>query len=131
MIKIWIEKALEYLEHTLSPIPQEINEIDWKEQLSPNNKKLCRHLSAFANQPGGGFLVFGIEDKTAELVGITQQEAELIMQKLSSLCRNSVFPVVSLDHTIEKYKNVPLLFIHIKESAVKPISLSEKSLEDS
>ena len=131
MIKIWIEKALEYLEHTLSPIPQEINEIDWKEQLSPNNKKLCRHLSAFANHPGGGFLVFGIEDKTAKLIGITQQEAELIMQKLSSLCRNSVFPVVSLDHTIEKYRDIPLLFVHIKESAVKPISLSEKSLEDS
>jgi hypothetical protein len=39
MIKTWINKALEYLEHSLEPIPQEINEIDWKEKLSPDNKK--------------------------------------------------------------------------------------------
>ena len=41
MIKNWIQKAIEYLEHSLNPIPQEINEIDWKEGLSPNNRKLC------------------------------------------------------------------------------------------
>ena len=75
MIKNWIQKAIEYLEHSLTPIPQEINEIDWKEELSPNNKKLSRHLAAFANQPGGGFLVFGIKDETAELIGITQEQA--------------------------------------------------------
>jgi Predicted transcriptional regulator containing an HTH domain and an uncharacterized domain shared with the mammalian protein Schlafen len=131
MIKSWIEKAIEYLEHSLTPIPQEINEIDWKEELSPNNKKLCRHLSAFANHPGGGFLVFGIKDDTAKLIGITQEQAETIMQKLSSLCRDSVFPVVSLDHAVEEYKGIPLLFVHIKESAIKPISLNAKSIEDS
>jgi hypothetical protein len=31
MIKNWTKKAIEYLEHSLIPIPQEINEIDWKE----------------------------------------------------------------------------------------------------
>ena len=131
MIKNWIQKAIEYLEYSLTPIPHEINEIDWKEELSPNNRKLCKHLSAFANHPGGGFLVFGIKDETAELIGVTQEQAELIMQKLSNLCRDSVFPVVSLDHTIEEYKGVPLLFVYIKESAIKPISLNAKSIEDS
>ena len=130
MIKNWIRKAIEYLEHSLTPIPQEINEIDWKEGLSPNNRKSCQHLSAFANHPGGGFLVFGIKDKTAELIGVTQEQAELIMQKLSNLCRDSVFPVVGLDHTIEEYKGTPLLFVYIKESAIKPISLNTKSIED-
>lgn len=131
MIKNWIAKAIEYLEHTLTPVPQEINEIDWKEGLSPDNKKLCRHLSAFANHPGGGFLVFGVEDATGALIGVTQVQAELIMQKLSNLCRDSLFPLVNLDHAIEEYKGVPLLFVHIKENAVKPVSLNAKSIEDS
>jgi predicted HTH transcriptional regulator len=131
MIKNWIEKATEYLEHSLTPIPQEINELDWKGELSPNNKKLCKHLSAFANHPGGGFLVFGVEDKTGELIGVNQEQAEFIMQKLSSLCRDSLYPVVRLDHSVEEYKGVPLLFVYIKESAVKPISVNEKSIEDS
>ena len=131
MVKKWIEKAIEYLEHSLTPIPQEINEIDWKEELSPNNKKLSKHLSAFANHPGGGFLVFGIKNETAQPLGVTQEQVESIMQKLSSLCRDTVFPVVSLDHAVEEYKGVPLLFVYIRESAVKPISLSAKSIEDS
>lgn len=131
MIKDWIEKAIKYLEYSLEPIPQEINELDWKERLSPNNKSLCRHLSAFANHPGGGFLVFGIEDNTGKPIGVTKEQAELIMQKLSSLCRDSIHPVVSLDHSIELFKNTPLLFVYIKESAVKPISISAKSIEDS
>jgi predicted HTH transcriptional regulator len=130
MIKKWISKAIEYLDHSLHPVPQEVNEIDWKEQLSPDNKKLCRHLSAFANHPGGGFLVFGVEDTTGSLVGVTKEQAEMVMQKLSNLCRDSVVPVVNLDHAIEEYNGVPLLFVHIKESAVKPVSTS-KSIEDS
>ncbi len=130
MIKTWINKALEYLEHSLEPIPQEINEIDWKEKLSPDNKKLCRHLSAFANHPGGGFLVFGIEDATAKLVGITKDASEQIVQKLSNLCQDAVTPTVSLDHAIETYNGIPLLFIYIKESAIKPVSINPRSIED-
>lgn len=33
-MKTWINRAIEYLKHSLEPIPQEINEIDWKEKLS-------------------------------------------------------------------------------------------------
>ena len=121
MIKNWIQKAIELLDHSLNPVPQELNELDWKENLSPDTKKLGRHISAFANQPGGGFLVFGIEDKTANLKGITQNSAESIVQKLSSLCRDVVTPLVTMDHAIENYQGVPLLYIHIKESAVKPV----------
>ncbi|MDR3129362.1 MAG: ATP-binding protein [Tannerellaceae bacterium] len=131
MIKNWIEKAVEYLECSLTPIPQEMNELDWKAELSPNNEKLCKHLSAFANHPGGGFLVFGVEDKAGRLIGVSQEQAELIMQRLSSLCRDSIFPVVRLDHSIQEYKGIPLLFVYIKESAVKPVSIKEKSIEDS
>lgn len=129
-MKTWINRAIEYLKHSLEPIPQEINEIDWKEKLSPDNKKLCRHLSAFANHPGGGFLVFGIEDTKAHLIGVTKEQSEQIIQKLSSLCRDAVNPPVNLDHAVEEYQGIPLLFIYIKENAVKPVSVNPKSIED-
>jgi len=130
MIKNWIQKALDFLNHSLHPIPQELNELDWKEELSPNNAKLTKHLSAFANQPGGGYMVFGVEDKTALPTGITHQAAENIVQKLSSLCRDSLSPVVTIDHAIEKYHDVPLLFIHVRESAVKPVHFESGTIED-
>lgn len=128
MIKNWIIKAIGLLDHSLNPIPQELNELDWKEDLSPDNVKISKHLSAFANQPGGGFIVFGIENNTAKLLGITQQQAEFIVQKLSSLCRDAVNPVIVIDHAIENYYDVPLLFIHIKESSVKPVHLKSGTM---
>ena len=52
-MKFWITKAVEYLEQSLGKVPQEINELDWKESLSPKNEKLSQHICAFANLPGG------------------------------------------------------------------------------
>ena len=71
------------MDSSLTPIPQELNELDWKEDLSPQNDKLTKHLSAFANLPGGGYLVFGIEDKTGTVKGITKIQADIIVERLS------------------------------------------------
>jgi len=130
MIKQWIHRALGFLDHSLQPVPQELNELDWKEALSPDNKKLSRHISAFANQPGGGFLVFGINDKTGTAKTIQKEEAAIIIERLSNLCRDAVNPLVTIDHSIENYKGEVLLFVHIKESAVKPVHLAAGTLED-
>lgn len=130
-MKAWIKKAKEYLTHSLGKVPQELNELDWKEALSPQHDKLCRHICAFANYPGGGYLVFGVEDKTATPKGINKMEADAIVNTLSNLCRNNLSPLVSIDHSIEEFQNVCLLFIHIKESAVKPVHLASKTIEDS
>ena len=130
-MKPWIRRAKEFLDHSLGKVPQEVNELDWKETLSPKNDKLCQHICAFANLPGGGFLVFGIEDKTALPKGINQNEAAIIVEKLASLCRDGVTPLVVIDHSVEEYSGVSLLFVHIKESAVKPVHLASKTIEDS
>jgi ATP-dependent DNA helicase RecG len=130
-MKNWIAKAIAYLEKSLGKVPTELNEIDWKESLSPNNDKLCQHISAFSNLPGGGFLVFGINNKTAEIIGVDRSASDLIVDKLASLCRDSVSPLVRLDHSIETFRGKELLFVHIIESAVKPVHLFGKTIEDS
>ena len=115
----------------MGAVPSELNEIDWKESLSPNNAKLCKHISAFANLPGGGFLAFGIDNKTANVVGITKGEATTIVNKLASLCRDGVDPLVSIDHSIESFRGQEILLVYIKESVIKPVHLSGKTIEDS
>ncbi|MBK9736897.1 MAG: ATP-binding protein [Saprospiraceae bacterium] len=75
-MKAWTAKARKLLDQSLDKIPQELNELDWKDDLSPKNEKLCKHISAFANHPGGGYLVFGIDDKTAEVNGIDPDKAK-------------------------------------------------------
>jgi ATP-dependent DNA helicase RecG len=130
-MKAWTKKAKEVLEHSLGKVPQELNELDWKEYLSPKTDKLCKHIAAFANYPGGGYLVFGVDDKTATPKGIIKKDADIIIEKLANLCRDGITPLVSIDHSIEEFNGVSLLFVHIKESSVKPVHLSGKTIEDS
>lgn len=60
MEKKWITEARKFIKASLSPTPHELNEIDWKSSLSEDKERMAAHLSAFANQPGGGFFAFGI-----------------------------------------------------------------------
>ena len=79
-MKSWINRAMALLDKSLNPIPQELNELDWKEDLSPNNQKLSKHLSAFSNLPGGGFLVFGVENKAGIIQSFDMPIPEVIDQ---------------------------------------------------
>ncbi|MEI6138409.1 MAG: ATP-binding protein [Mariniphaga sp.] len=130
-MKPWIKKALQILEHSLGNIPQELNELDWKENLSPNSEKLCKHLSAFSNLPGGGYLIFGIDDATGKPIGINKTDTDEIVKKISNLCRNGITPVIIIEHSVEDFKGKPVLLVHVKESAVKPVYLTGKSIEES
>lgn len=130
MSKAWVGKAIELLSESMHPFPQELNELDWKETLSPNNQKLTKHLSAFANLPGGGFLVFGVEDVTGTLKGVSASEASTIVQKLGSLGRDSLTPLIKIDHSVEIYEEASLLFVYIAESIVKPVHLTSGTIED-
>lgn len=130
-MKSWIALDLKYFDKSLGIIPSEINEIDWKIPLSPNNDKLCKHISALANLPGGGFLAFGIDDKTGKVQGMTKSETIAIVERLSSLCRDGVEPLVSIDHSIETYRNEEILIVYLKESVIKPVHLNGKTIEES
>lgn len=129
MIKDWIIRAIALLDHSLNPVPQEINELDWKEMLSPDKERLAQHLSAMANQPAGGFLIFGIEDKAAKLVGINKAQVDGIVQRLTNIGRDALDPPISIDYSVELYKSVPLLFVYIKESPTKPVHKRGATIE--
>ena len=76
-------------------------------------------------------MAFGIDNKTGKVIGVDREKANEIVERLSSLCRDGVEPVVVLDHTIEEFKGKNVLLIHVKENAVKPVHLAHKSLEES
>jgi len=74
----WIEEAKILLKKSLSPIPHELNELDWKSDISDKSDRIAQHISAFANNINGGYLVFGLnndasfcslnKDKTDEII---------------------------------------------------------------
>jgi hypothetical protein len=78
-MKNWETRALDLLERTLNPVPTEINELDWKLTLSDKSERLAQHLSAFSNLPGGGFLVFGVQND-GSITAVDPNEVNSIVQ---------------------------------------------------
>jgi len=128
-MKTWITKAMELLKASLEPPKHELNELDWKTSLSPDKKRLTEHLSAFANQPGGGYLIFGV-DSAGTPAGMDENSVETTVNQLANLGRAALEPPVALDHAMEEYDSARLLFVHVPESTVKPVHLRGKGLED-
>jgi ATP-dependent DNA helicase RecG len=127
-MKIWLAQALELLKTSLEPPQHELNELDWKSDLSPDKQRLTEHLSAFSNRPGGGFLVFGIGPK-GTVINLNETQVTTIIGQLGNLGRCALEPPISLDHAIEPFGSGRVLFVHIPESLVKPVHIRGKNLE--
>lgn len=121
-MKYWEEQAIKFLERSLKPLPQELNEIDWKVDFSEKGDRFARHLSAFSNYSGGGFLVFGINND-GSMEGLDRQRCDIILEKIGNIARSTVEPQIQIDHMVKTMYGVDLLIIHIKEAPSKPISI--------
>lgn len=130
MQKHWVALATTIFESCRAPVPHEINELDWKIDLSADKNRLAEHLIAFSNHPNGGFLVFGVVDAGAKLLGVTQEQTETIVSRLANLGRDAIEPALVIDHAVINYRETPLLFVYIREQNNKPAHKRGKSIEE-
>lgn len=128
--KHWVAAALRCLDETLAPVPHEVNELDWKANLSLNKDRLAEHLMAFANHPGGGVLAFGIDD-AGKVVGVDAGFVATTSNTLANLGRDAVEPPLVIDHAVLEYRGGPVLLVHVPEQAGKPVHRRGRSIEDS
>jgi predicted HTH transcriptional regulator len=128
--KHWIANALVCLEESLSPVPHETNEIDWKVRLSDNKERLVEHLIAFSNHPNGGYLVFGVADGDAHLESVSQEAVATIVNTLANLGRDAVEPPLVIDHAMLDFHSASILLISIPEQRNKPAHRRGKSIEE-
>ncbi|MCX6307634.1 MAG: ATP-binding protein, partial [Bacteroidia bacterium] len=126
----WEEKATKLVHKSLNPIPQELNEIDWKCALSTKTERLAQHISAFANYPGGGFLAIGINND-GKSSPLSKTEMDEIILKLGNIARNSLAQPIGIEHAVITYNDNPVLFIHIPEQQNKPVNLRGPNIFDS
>lgn len=125
----WKEKAIVLLEKSLQPIPQELNEIDWKGGLSDDKERLAQHICAFSNLIGGGVLVYGIKND-ASFIELSQEQIERIVTRLDNIAQNRMFMPIQLDHEVMEYKGHPLLFVFVPECREKPMYLRGSDIYD-
>lgn len=127
--KHWVTAALQCLHETLSPAPHEVNELDWKARLSDDKERLAEHLMAFANQPNGGTLVFGVGNDGVP-IGLAQYAIAQIANTLANLGRDAVEPALVIDHAAVDFGDVTILLVRVPEQAVKPVHRRGKSIEE-
>ncbi|HNB13144.1 MAG: ATP-binding protein [Saprospiraceae bacterium] len=126
----WVETAIQLLTKSLHPIPQELNEIDWKSGLSDKSERLAQHISAFTNYPNGGYLAFGIGNNGSPMP-LGKNEMDTVVQKLGNIARNNLAQPVGIEHAVTDYKGYPVLFIRIPEHTDKPVHLRGSDIFDS
>ena len=119
-MKNWIEEAKSLLHDSLYPVPAELNPLDWKSGLSPDNERLAQHISAFANYKGGGVFAFGINNDDASLLSITKESADDIITRLGNIASNRLYTPIQLDHAIEDCEGHAILFVYVPEQVEKP-----------
>lgn len=126
----WIHTAIQLLQKSLKPIPQELNELDWKSGLSDKSERLAQHISAFANYPMGGYLAYGIGNDGASKP-FTKQEMDTIIQKLGNIARNNLAQPIGIEHAVADFNGNPVLFIRIPEYHDKPVNLRNGDIYNS
>lgn len=126
----WKEKAVQVLYNSLNPVPTELNEIDWKSGLSTKTDRLAQHLSAFANNRGGGILVYGVNNN-GTCTSINKDEADEIIRTLGNIAHNNLVYPIQIEHDILDFEGHSLLFVYIPEQKNKPVYLRGRDIFDS
>ena len=126
----WKEEAVRYLHQSLHPVKTELNELDWKSGLSEKSERLAQHISAFANQTGGGTFAFGVNND-ASLFTPSREQAEDIIKKIGNIARNNLNISIRIEHTSVDMDGYGILLVHVPEQKDKPVYLRGMTIYDS
>lgn len=125
----WINRAYALLTASLGPPPHELNELDWKIDVSAKGSRVAEHMAAFANLPGGGHFAFGIADD-GQVVGFEGERIEEVVTRLANIGRTALEPMLAIDHVVIEYAERPVLIVQIPESSTKPVHAKGKSIDE-
>lgn len=121
----WKSRAPKVLESSLTPIPRELNELDWKRDISSDGKRLAEHVCAFSNTRGGGIFAFGVNND-ATFSALTRETIEHIVTKMGNVARHNLSVPVTIDHDVQMYQGHEVLFIYVQEHPERPVFIKGK-----
>ena len=94
------------------------SKVQFKERI-PHHDSIARELIAFSNSQGG-IIIFGVNDKTGELNGLSFSEIQQINQKIVNVASQNVYPPVYLLTETVTVNDNHLLVVNIEEGISKP-----------
>ena len=82
-------------------------------------KQIAEELVAFANTRGG-IIVFGAEDKTGKMVGLTYEQVQYTSRELGNTANEQVRPVIYIETETVKHGGKAFVIVYVKNGAYKP-----------
>ena len=82
-------------------------------------KQIAEELVAFANTRGG-VIVFGAEDKTGKMVGLTYEQLQYTSRELGNTANDHVRPVIYIEMETLKHEGRAYLLAYVKRGEYKP-----------
>ena len=82
-------------------------------------KQIAEELVAFANSRGG-IIVFGAEDKTGRMVGLSFEQVQYISRELGNTANDYVRPVIYIETETVKCDGMIYLVAYVKNGIYKP-----------
>ena len=96
----------------------ETSTVQFKERFS-NQDSIAAEMVAMSNARGG-MILFGIRDKTGEIIGLSYQEIQQINSMLANIATNLLRPVIYIQTESIIIEDRSILVAHIDEGDNKP-----------
>ncbi|WP_129407817.1 RNA-binding domain-containing protein [Marinitoga lauensis] len=103
----------------------ENKKLEFKEKLSSDYNTFLKTVVAFANGSGGK-IVFGINDKTKRIIGISDDELFSLSDKISNLISEKCYPMIIPEIYVQNIDGKNLLIVEIYPGQSKPYFLKHK-----
>ena len=82
-------------------------------------KQIAEELVAFANTRGG-VIIFGAEDKTGKMVGLSYEQLQYTSRELGNTANEHVRPTIYIDIETVKHDDKAFMVAYVKNGAYKP-----------
>ena len=97
----------------------ESKNVEFKEDLPEKSIKYMKSVVAFANGAGGK-IIFGIADKTREVIGFDKEDVFKKMDAIANAVSDSCEPAIIPDITLQTVKGKTVIVVEISEGRQRP-----------
>lgn len=96
----------------------ETTKVQFKESFT-SQKEIAKEMIAFANTKGG-VILFGVEDKSGKLVGLSYDEIQVISRELGNAANEQVRPTIYIETEVVRVEEKHFLICSVEEGKNKP-----------
>ena len=104
----------------------ETTTIQYKQEFT-GQKEIAKEMIAFANTRGGK-IIFGIKDKTGELMGLSYDDIQTISRELGNTANEQVRPTIYIDIEVVRADGKHFLVCTVEQGKNKPYTLSSRTM---